>query len=101
VPPIFKQSSQPFADGFTFRIWFRWVHSIAAPSLNPRFYLDILPLPVSLPLPGAGAGAFAFLVVIPEGDLLLMLSCLAPAVLVVIPEEPALSEIEWGICCYV
>jgi hypothetical protein len=50
-----------------------------------------------------GAGAFAFLVVIPEGDLLLllMLSCLAPAVLVVIPEEPALSEIEWGICCYV
>src|ERR1700744_5470882 len=34
VPPIFKQSSQPLADGFTFRIWFRWVHSMAAPSLS-------------------------------------------------------------------
>src|SRR5258705_1377459 len=30
VLPIFKQSSQPFADGFNLCIWFRWVHCIAA-----------------------------------------------------------------------
>src|SRR5580692_5276483 len=92
VPPILKQSSQPLADGFTLRIWFRWVHSIAAPSLNP--ILSLYPAVAS-------ALAFTLLLssrrdlrlslpclscVIPEGDLLLLFSLRCPTLPVVTPE---------------